>query len=201
MLRRTTRGLETVFALSRQALPRPARLYTTPSHPSKSPGLATQDATIPYPAFLNTKHPPARPVNEERILTDLEKFLAREKKYTVLPPPLPPGASADNSWFTDTMTQENMSIMETCLHNSLDVPRAKAIFSQLRKRETKSLLEVGVYNAFIEAYFGMATQKEPENQDQWLGEIYDLYEILESGAENVAPDQMTYGLMLQIWIQ
>lgn len=91
--------------------------------------------------------------------------------------------------------------METCLHNSLDVPRAKTIFGQLRKRETSSLLEVGVYNAFIEAYFGMATQKEPENQDQWLGEIYDLYELLESGAENVAPDQVTYGLMLQIWMQ
>src|SRR5262245_22575603 len=93
MLPRAVRRLETSLLLSRQALPRPARRYSTPSRPSRSPGLAAQQVPqteIPYPTFLNvqpkTKAAP-RPEREERILNDLERFLVRDKTYTVLPPP------------------------------------------------------------------------------------------------------------------
>ncbi|KAF5347347.1 hypothetical protein D9756_009879 [Leucocoprinus leucothites] len=205
MLPRAARRLETSLLLSRQALPRPARLYSSPSRPTNSPGLAAQQVLpqVPYPAFLNVKQTSRTETEEreQRRLTDLERFLVRDRTFTVLPPP-PPATTVpeENAWFTDTSTQESMSIMDACLHNLYDVGRAKAIFSQLRKRETSSLLETGVYNAFIEAYFGMATHKEVENQDSWLGEVFDLYEILESGAEHVAPNKITYGLMLQAWM-
>ncbi len=91
--------------------------------------------------------------------------------------------------------------MDACLHNLYDVDRAKVIFNQLRQKDTSSLLQTGVYNAFIEAYFGMATQKDTANSEQWLEDIHDLYEILESELENTAPNKMTYGLMLRVWEQ
>lgn len=94
-----------------------------------------------------------------------------------------------------------MSIMDACLHNLYDVPRAKVIFEQLRQNDTKSLLEIGVYNAFIEAYYGMAIQKDRDNSQQWLDNIHDLYQILESEVENTAPNKVTYGLMLRAWQQ
>ncbi|KXN82382.1 DNA-directed RNA polymerase, mitochondrial [Leucoagaricus sp. SymC.cos] len=206
MLPRAVRRLETSLLLSRQALPRPARLYSTPSRPSRSPGLAAQQVPqteIPYPTFLNvqpkTKAAP-RPEREERILNDLERFLVRDKTYTVLPPPPSTDSSTrGDTWFADNTIQESMSIMDACLHNLFDVPRAKVIFSQLRLKASSSLLETGVYNAFIEAYFGMAIQKDVENEDRWLEDIHDLYEVLETEAENSAPSMMTYGLMLRVW--
>lgn len=203
MLSRAARGLETSLLLSRQALPRPARLYSTPSKRANAPALAT--AQLPrqeFPAFLSNKKPPAsRPIDEDRILNDLERFLVRDRTYTVLPPPPPTDTTPGETWVTDTSTQEAMSIMDACLHNLYDVERAKLIFGQLRTKATSTLLETGVYNAFIEAYFGMATQKDTENSQQWLEDIHDLYEILESELENTAPNKMTYGLMLRTWQQ
>lgn len=199
MLRRVER------VLSRQALPRPARLYSTPSKRANAPALATTQLPRPeFPSFIShKKQPSSRPIDEDRILNDLERFLLRDRTYTVLPPPPPLNTSTPQgeTWFTDTSTQESMSIMDACLHNLYDVKRAKIIFAQLRQNLSSSLLEPGVYNAFIEAYYGMATQKDTENSEQWLEDIHDLYQILESELENTAPNKMTYGLMLRVWQQ
>jgi DNA-directed RNA polymerase len=200
MLRRVEK---TTWLLSRQALPRPARLHSTPTRRANAPALAAAEHSrnIEFPSFVVHRQAPApRPKDENRILNDLERFLLRDRTYTVLPPPPPLDAPASvETWYTDTLTQESMSIMDACLHNLYDVPRAKIIFEQLRQNETKSLLETGVYNAFIEAYYGMAFQKDRENSGQWLDNIHDLYQILESEVENTAPNKVTYGLMLRIW--
>ncbi|KAF9444243.1 DNA/RNA polymerase [Macrolepiota fuliginosa MF-IS2] len=45
----------------------------------------------------------------------------------------------------------------------------------------------------------MATHKDTENSEQWLEDIHDLYQVLESELENTAPNKMTYGLMLRTW--
>jgi DNA-directed RNA polymerase len=207
MLPRAAQRLETTLLLSRQALPRPARLYSTPSRPAKAQGLAAVEHIRPdisYPGFLRQPSPSSRPIDEERILNSLERFLARDRTYTVLPTPQPPESELTKhgeTWFSDTATQESMSIMDACLHNLYDVSRAKIIFNQLRQNAASSLLETGVYNAFIDAYFGMATQKDVENEEIWLADIYDIYDLLETEAENTAPNKMTYGLMLRVWLQ
>ncbi|KAF9444244.1 hypothetical protein P691DRAFT_618926, partial [Macrolepiota fuliginosa MF-IS2] len=134
MLPRTARRLETTLLLSRQALPRPARLYSTPSHRLNAPALASAPAPQPdYPAFLRHQQKTTRPLEEDRILNDLERFLVRDRSLTVLPPPPPMNEPHGDTWFTDTPTQESMSIMDACLHNLYDVNRAKNIFGQLRQ--------------------------------------------------------------------
>jgi DNA-directed RNA polymerase len=201
MLRRAEKATR---LLSRQALPRPARLYSSPTSKASAPALATSESpNIEFPSFIvHRKGPAPRPKDENRILNDLERFLVRDRTYTVLPTPSPVDAPPSvETWYTDTLTQESISIMDACLHNLYDVPRAKIIFQKLRKNETKSLLETGMYNAFIEAYYGMAVQKDRENSSQWLDDIHELYQIIESEVEYTAPNKVTYGLMLRAWQQ
>ncbi|KAF5353451.1 hypothetical protein D9756_008141 [Leucocoprinus leucothites] len=126
----------------------------------------------------------------------LTHFLIWDRRSAVLPPPPPTSPiPKKNAWLTDVdVDPGEYEIIDGRLHDLYDAGCVKAIFSQLRKQETSTLLETGVYNALIEMHFGMATQKELENQDSWLGEVFDLYKILDSGAEHVAPHSITYRL-------
>ncbi|KAF5356322.1 hypothetical protein D9756_003673 [Leucocoprinus leucothites] len=145
---------------------------------------------------------PHSPMSSRRLVpkvsndVSLTRFLVRDRRSAVLPPPPPTSPiPKENAWLTDVdVDPGEYEIMDGRLHDLYDAGHVKAIFSQLRERETSTLLETGVYNALIEMHFGMATQKELENQDSWLGEVFDLYEILDSGAERVAPHSITYRL-------
>ncbi|KAG0702803.1 hypothetical protein DFH29DRAFT_763387, partial [Suillus ampliporus] len=119
-----------LVSYSRQRLPRPARLYSNPSKRVNAP--ATAFAQVPLP---NAEYPPFLVQREDsNHLLAMHGFLKRRTPYTILPTPLPDDrASALNSfYFTDSPTQDQLAVMDACLHNLYDVPRAKQVFEQLR---------------------------------------------------------------------
>ncbi|KZT65063.1 hypothetical protein DAEQUDRAFT_677456, partial [Daedalea quercina L-15889] len=129
MLSRSARRLETtLLSCSRQSLPRPARLYSTPSKRANAPALATAFAPPEeaYPAYM--------PPGEGSWQHEMETFLRRQTPYTILPPPPADGnqKGLQAILFSDTPTQDQISIVGACLHNMYDVPRAKKIFDDLR---------------------------------------------------------------------
>ena len=189
MIPRTVRRLETTLLSSRQSLPRPARLYSTPTKRANAPALAT--ASLPY-------HPSEFPLEPRRIPLgdELSSFLKRNAPYTILPTPLPTDSSSElnDYWYTDSATQDLIAVMDACLHNLYDVPRAKTIFESLRQKPGNPLLSTRVYNAFLEAYINMAAGRQLKRV--WLEFAWELYHVMESGTEQFVPNASTYALML-----
>lgn len=198
MIPRAAHRLETTLLSSRQGLPRPARLYSTPSHRANAPALATAQIPRPdYPAFLS----PTDGRSQNAFVTDLEGFLKRRAPYTILPTPLPSDrASEENSlWYTDSQTQDLLAVTEACLHNLYDVPRAKSIFDRLRNKPGNPNLTTHVYNAFLEAYINTATTRDIDDREFWIENASELYLSMESGEEQAVPNAGTYALMLIAW--
>ncbi|KAJ3514954.1 hypothetical protein NLJ89_g2072 [Agrocybe chaxingu] len=73
--------------------------------------------------------------------------------------------------------------------------RARGVFQRLRTKVGSSLLETRLYNAFLEAYIGMA-RKEEKKRSYWIDEAWRLYDAMEEGLEEVLPNANTYSLML-----
>ncbi|KAF8554654.1 hypothetical protein OG21DRAFT_1389212, partial [Imleria badia] len=133
--RNSARSLETTLvSYSRQRLPRPARLYSTPS---KKANAAFAQLQLPHPVpfrFTTQKDP----LTEEGIsaVNDMRGFLHRRVPYTILPTPLPDQSHStplSTYFFPDSPTQDQLAVMDACLYNLYDVPRAKQIFERLRK--------------------------------------------------------------------
>src|SRR5882757_9288947 len=151
------------LSYSRQRLPRPARLYSSPTKRASAQALDPVASSIPdsYPAFL-----PAHPkladatgnVPDNPNASDMHSFLRSRTPYTILPPPLPqdkdPGLN--DLLYTDSPTQDFISAMDACLHNGYDVPRAKEIFDNFRARGAEQILHPRLYTSFVEAYLDMA---------------------------------------------
>ncbi|KAG6877418.1 hypothetical protein C0993_007661 [Termitomyces sp. T159_Od127] len=193
MLPRTARRLETTLLVSRQSLPRPARLL--------SGAALAAHAERDYPSFL--AQPQAEPMLQPRKMdlpTELSRFLQRPTSYTVLPAPLPSDrhSAANDLYYTDTATQDLLSVMDACLHNLYDVPRARDIFDRLRERHSSHVLSTPIYNAFIEAYITMAAAQHGP-VDVLVQFAHDLYDILETESEHHKPDATTYALMLLLF--
>ncbi|KAI6030316.1 hypothetical protein EDC04DRAFT_2546612, partial [Pisolithus marmoratus] len=140
--RTTTRRLETtLLSYSRQRLPRPYRLYSTPSKKSNAPASAFAQVQVPrpnFPAYLY-RDPMAGDASGSgsggNTLNDMQGFLNRGTPYTILPSPLPGdrASSLNNFLFPDSPTQDQLAVMHACLHNLYDVPRAKQVFERLRR--------------------------------------------------------------------
>ncbi|KAG5651535.1 hypothetical protein H0H81_008297 [Sphagnurus paluster] len=198
MIPRAVSRLETTLLSSRQSLPRPARLYSTPSKIASAPALATAQVSQPhYPSFLN--QPQADSPLEPRKVTlenELASFLQRSAPYTILPTPLPSDRSSPlhEAFYPDSGTQDLLSVMDACLHNLYDVSRAKDIFERLRSKVGNPALSTRVYNAFLEAYLSIATTRGPK--ELFLEYLWELYDVLESGREKFSPDATTYAIML-----
>ncbi|KAF5375440.1 hypothetical protein D9615_007971 [Tricholomella constricta] len=198
MIPRAVSRLETTLLSSRQSLPRPARLYSTPSKKANAPALATVQVLQPdYPSFLH--QPQAEKPLESRKVSlenELANFLQRSAPYTILPTPLPSDRSSpvNDMFYPDSTTQDLLSVMDACLHNLYDLPRAKGIFERLRAKPGNPALSTRVYNAFLEAYLTIASTRGPK--DVFLEYTWELYEALESGREKFVPDATTYSLML-----
>jgi DNA-directed RNA polymerase len=129
-------------------------------------------------------------------------FLKRRTPYTILPTPLPDdrASALNNFYFTDSPTQDQLAVMDACLHNLYDVPRAKQIFDQLRTSKSREpLLESRIYNSFLEAYIHMAFVKEPEDRTLWVEDACHLYHLMEKGTDRVHPTASTYAIMLLAW--
>lgn len=119
---------------------------------------------------------------------DLQNFLQRQSAYAILPTPLPQDAhsEANDYWFSDSATQELMAVMDACLYNLYDVPRAKGIFDRLRTKSSAAL-ETRVTNAMLEAYLKMASQSETE---YWMEALWELVDATPD------PSASTYAIML-----
>jgi DNA-directed RNA polymerase len=197
----------TLLSYSRQRLPRPARLYSSPTKRASAQAFDAVGPSIPdsYPAFL-----PAHPkladltenVQDNPNTSDMQTFLRSRTPYTILPPPLPLGRDSDlnDLLYTDSPTQDLISVMDACLHNCHDVPRAKGIFDNLRSKGAEQILHPRLYTAFVEAYLEMAI-KEPEKRALWVFDAWTLLDLQFSGNENVRVTSGAYSLALVAWLR
>ena len=188
MIPRTARRtFETTWLTSRQGLPRPARLYSTPTRKACAPALAHATPDFPF-------HP--NPPFEH----ELSSFLHRPISLTIIPQLAPDSQKDLGAWYPDSQTVDMTGIIDACLHNLYDVPRAQDVFRRLRAKRGNRLLTAPLYNAFLEAYVGMAG-KVPLDREYWIQSAWKLYNVLESGAESVHPNHRTYSIMLSLWHQ
>jgi DNA-directed RNA polymerase len=189
MIPRTAHRLETTLLSSRQALPRPARLYSTPSKPHNAPATATATAPPPqhnYPLF-----------NQQTTTSPgIVDFLSRSIPLTIIPAPEPLDrkSSSFDPWFADSQTHDMIGIIDACLHNLHDVPRAQRMFDELRKKVGFASLTTRMYNSFLEVYLQMA-EKDVNKQKYWLDEMWTLYKVLEDELEVIRPTAKTYAIM------
>ncbi|KAF8550660.1 hypothetical protein OG21DRAFT_1391305, partial [Imleria badia] len=114
-------------------LPRPAQLYSTPSMPPL-PHLPSSRTPSGDFSFYNTKGPPDSITSGEggiSFVNDMHGFLHRR-----VPTPLPDQSHStplSTYFFLDSPTQDQLVVMDACLYNLYDLPRAKQIFERLRK--------------------------------------------------------------------
>ncbi|KAF9078309.1 hypothetical protein BDP27DRAFT_1378803 [Rhodocollybia butyracea] len=133
----------------------------------------------------------------------MELFLQTPPRYTVLPAPVPIQSPSQKNatWLTDSATQDSLAVMDACLYQSFDVPRAKGIFERLRREAAGThILDVRVYNAFLEAYIDMAKSKASDNREFWIECAWELFDNMESGREKVEPSAGSYATMLLAWM-
>jgi DNA-directed RNA polymerase len=90
--------------------------------------------------------------------------------------------------------------MDACLHNGYDVPRAKAIFDDLRAKRSEHILHPRLYTAFVEAYLDMAF-KEPEKKSLWVEDVWTLLDSIFSGKEKIPVTASAYALALVAWLR
>lgn len=194
-----------LLSYSRQRLPRPARLYS----PTKRASAQAFDAVAPsvqdsYPAFLPAHPKLADPTGNvpDNPNSDMHTFLRSRTPYTILPPPLPQDKDSElnDLLYTDSPTQDLISVMDACLHSGYDVPRAKEIFDNLRARGAEQILHPRLYSAFVEAYLDMAL-KEPDQKTLWVDDAWTLLDLLFSGVEKVSVTSSAYALALVAWLR
>ncbi|KAI0816018.1 hypothetical protein BC628DRAFT_1296793, partial [Trametes gibbosa] len=129
MIPLTRRNVARGVSYTRQSLPRPARLYSTPTK-------KVEAEAVPSLAGPNVEYPPFMPPGtSSSIHQEMHGFLRRPAKYTILPTPLPADSVSEphDYLFTDSPTQDLIAVMDACLHNLHDVPRAKEIFERVRE--------------------------------------------------------------------
>lgn len=203
--RTTTRRLGTTsVSCSRQSLPRPARFYSSPTKKANAPAVATSSIPHPdYPAFLPQRQD-ATPnsVAFDATYQDMESFLQRRIPYTILPTPLPDDVSSplNDIRYPQSSVMDQVAIIDACLHNLYDVPRAREIFNRLSaERAGDPILTIQLSNALIAAYLEMATTKEPDRATNWIESLVALYESIESSASPIKPVANTFATMLLVW--
>ncbi len=199
--------LSNLLSYSRQCLPRPARLYSTPTKRASAPAVDPVTPSIPhsYPAFLPALPKLADPtgnVQGDSNTSDMRTFLRSRTPYTILPTPLPRDKDSElnHLLYTDSPTQDLIAVMDACLHNGYDVPRAKEIFDDLRARGAEQILHPRLHTTFVEAYLDMAI-KEPEKKSLWVEDAWALLDSLFGGNEKVSVNSGAYALALIAWLR
>lgn len=202
-LRRSTqKSLETtLLSYSRQALPRPARLYSTPSTARRNAYLAQSLPAQPeLPPYMSKP----KSLDDIRVSEEMQRFFKRDTPYTVLPTPLPSEHSSplNDLYFTDSPTLDLVAVIDACLHNFYDVPRAKQIFDTLRtSQKAEALMDTRLFNMMLGAYLAMATSEDRGNRLVWLEDMWGLFDSMETGTEAIAPNATTYSVMLTAWLR
>jgi DNA-directed RNA polymerase len=136
----------------------------------------------------------------------MENFLKRAPAYTVLPTPEPDQAlqatAIGGLFFTDTETQDRLAVVDACLHNLQDVPRAKQVFDGLRATPASAqLLTSRLYNQLLVSYVRMAEERQPEHRSLWVEEVWRLFDAMLAGTENCRPDAGSFAIMLLAWLK
>ncbi|EJD05121.1 DNA/RNA polymerase [Fomitiporia mediterranea MF3/22] len=206
--RSTPRKLGTaLLSCSRQSLPRPARLYSTPSRRNLAQALATAPAprVEDYAAQMSSPQASQKvATGSDSVLSDgIHDFLQRRMTYTLLPPPVPGDTSspANDMIFPGSPVQETLTIIDACLHDCYDIHRAQYLFDNLRNgSSSEAVLSPRLYNLFLEAYLEMARTRDVDNREEWLEKAWLLYDGMESNWEAVAPSHGTYAVMMKIWL-
>lgn len=205
--RTTSRKLGTTSLLcSRQALPRPARLYSTPSKPVRAPALATvtKPPSEDYALHMKPRQAAAGSSQGSSLSEGLHDFLHRKMSYTVLPAPLPTDTSSplNDFVFPGSPVQESLTIIDACLHGCYDVPRAQYIFDQLRAtNQGEAVLQPRIFNLFLEVYLEMAIDRDLDAREEWMEKSWQLYNSLENDWEVAKPNAGTYAIMLKTWLR
>ncbi|KAL5478724.1 RPO41 [Sanghuangporus weigelae] len=205
--RSTSRKLGTaLLSCSRQALPRPARLYSTPSKPVHTPALATvtKPPSEDYAVHMNTRQAAAGSSNGSTLSEGIHDFLDRKLPYTILPAPVPTDTSSplNEIVFPGSPVQESLTIIDACLHGCYDVPRAQYIFDQLRGTSRgAAVMQPRIFNLFLEVYLEMALDRDFDSRDEWMEKAWQLYAGMENQWEAVAPNAGTYAIMLKTWLR
>lgn len=196
-----------LLSYSRQRLPRPARLYSSPTKRASAQAFDPVASSISdsYPAFLPA-HPnltdPTGNVSDDSNTSDMHAFLRSRTPYTILPPPLPQdkGSELNDLLYIDSPTQDLLSVMNACLHNCYDVPRAKEIFDNLRTKRAEQILHPRLYTSFVQAYLDMAL-KEPDHKTLWVEDAWTLLDVMFCGIERVSVTSSAYALALIAWLR
>ncbi|KAH8107638.1 DNA/RNA polymerase [Cristinia sonorae] len=185
-----------VFSISRQSLPRPARLYSSPSKSAQAEAAAS--VHIPSSAFPHYQPPPSHSYSYE----GMEGFLHSPRPFTVVPTPLPRDRESplNEIFFANSSTQDQFAVINACLHNLHDVPRAKQVFEQLRSSgKGAGLMDISMFNSLLDAYLEMATTKDIGRRTFWIEDICALYEEMEGGRVSVTPNAHTYATMFRLY--
>ena len=186
---------ETTLLSSRQGLARPARLYSTPSKRASGPAAAFATSPAPTDVYPSHLYTPSTPSTSNTVM---ESFLNQPRSYTFLPSlrPIDSDSGVNAEWYGETETQDTLSIINACLHNTYDVPRAMSIFKNLRERwDKRPILDAPIYNAFLEAYLIMATENELENAQTWFEHIWKLFNEMRRPPDSVVPNHTTYAIL------
>ena len=196
-----------LLSYSPQRLSRPARLYSSPTKRANALAFDAVPPSIPdsFPAFLPAHPKLADPTGNDQDnsdMSDMHTFLRSRTPYTILPPPRPlgEGSGLNDLLYTDSPTQDLISVMDACLHNGYDVPRAKEIFDNLRAKGARQIIHPRLYTAFVEAYLDMAL-KEPMKKSLWIEDAWTLLDSLFKGTERVSVTSGAYALALVAWLR
>lgn len=196
-----------LLSYSPQRLSRTARLYSSPTKRANALAFDVVTPSTPdsYPAFLPAHPKLADPTGNDQDnsdTSDMHTFLRSRTPYTILPPPRPlgEGSALNDLLYTDSRTQDLISVMDACLHNCYDVPRAKQIFDNLRAKGAEQIIHPRLYTAFVEAYLEMAL-KEPYKKSFWVEDAWTLLDSLFSGTKRVSVTSGAYALALVAWLR
>lgn len=205
----SAKSFDATLALwSRQNLPRPARfarLYSVPSRKLQAEALATASPppVVDYPSYMPA--PESSKTATGSQLDGVRGFLRQGIPYTFLPAPLPDDVAQSSQehhyYYPTSQTQDSLAIIDACLHDCFDVPRARFVFKELRQRHRKDpLLEPRLYNLFLEKYLEMALEKDKKDRDYWLEELWSLYEAMENEQE-VETTAGTYAIVAKAMLK
>ena len=131
------------------------------------------------------------------------KELRGPEFLTVLPTPLPVGeqsAAEHQHYFPDSNCMALVAIVDACLTNFHDIPRAQSLFAELRRdRKATSFMDVRVFNRFLHTYFTLAENPGTASKkaEQYRMQAWELYKSMVESQETVEPNSHTSALMLR----
>jgi DNA-directed RNA polymerase, mitochondrial len=179
---------------------RTGRRYSSATKRAEAPATATQSTpshNLPPPFVPAGNHEPF-----PLAFGHLNTFLRQRTPLTIIPTPLPDDTSPNqlnDFFFPDSRSQDLLAIIDTCLNECYDVPRARDVFESMRLQgRGEFLLKIPLFNKFLQAYGAMAARHE-QHRNEWIQEAWLLFNRMEAGDENAVPNAETYAIMALLW--